>query len=139
LFKWVGFYRELAYGDKRSESLYDAILTASSLNKSKILCYLKAGDVLGFGQRITQDILLKDKKVIGCELTLTDGLWIWPSDLVYYFEEYNISLDDDFVSHMRDNEWTVANKDMSDIGKITEEYQENVRRAMAIITNFYNK
>lgn len=39
----------------------------------------------------------------------------WPSDLVYYVKNYGISLPHDFVRHMAENLWVVADVDLSNL------------------------
>lgn len=31
---------------------------------------------------------------------LEDDKYAWRSDLIYYFEKYNLKLDDDFIAHV---------------------------------------
>ena len=36
---------------------------------------------------------------------LSDGAWMWPSDLIHYLELYDVNLPNDFVAHMASNDW----------------------------------
>jgi hypothetical protein len=36
---------------------------------------------------------------------MTDGTWVWPSDLAFYVERYHVELPTDFVEHVRSCGW----------------------------------
>ena len=48
-----------------------------------------------------------EKGVIGSPDDITDGTWIWPADLVYYVENYDLQLDEEFIKHMAKQSWSV--------------------------------
>lgn len=112
--KQVGFYRELDYGNEQVESIYEVITASPNANEDKIICYLESGEVFLVSPSVTRDVLLRDKRFIGCLKILTDGIWTWPSDLAYYVKEYHVALNKDFISHMSNNGW-VINKDAIDL------------------------
>jgi hypothetical protein len=35
----------------------------------------------------------------------TDGVWVWPSDLSYYVEKYNLFLPPEFLQHVRSKDF----------------------------------
>ncbi|MFF9458669.1 hypothetical protein [Streptomyces flaveolus] len=37
---------------------------------------------------------------------LTDGQWLWYSDLAHYVERYHVTLDERFIQHARNQHWT---------------------------------
>ena len=117
LLKKVGFYKEFDYGDEHGGSLYELISTIPNPDENKIISYLESGAVFLVCPGFTVDVLSKDDKIITTLATLTDGIWTWPSDLAYYVKEYHIALDKDFVSHMRDNGWTI-NKEAIDFDEL---------------------
>ncbi len=51
--------------------------------------------------RVVCDVLDESKGVIGSLEILTDGEWIWPSDLSYYLQNYHIKLDERFIDHIK--------------------------------------
>jgi len=52
---------------------------------------------------------------------LTDGEWMWWKELAYYVEHYHISLPDDFVAHMQQNNFVVREISDEEICRLTEE------------------
>ena len=57
--------------------------------------------------RVVKDIICPEKGVIGSPDDITDGTWIWPADLVYYVENYDLQLDEEFIKHMAKQSWSV--------------------------------
>ena len=41
----------------------------------------------------------------------SDGNWVWDSIIVYHYEKYNLQLPEDFIEHMRRNEWILQKFD----------------------------
>ena len=57
---------------------------------------------------VVKDIICPEKGVIGSPDDITDGTWIWPADLVYYVENYDLQLDEEFIKHMAKQSWSVS-------------------------------
>lgn len=108
--KRVGFFRELRHGDKLGTSLKKIIHSSSLENEEKIVEYLDNGIVFCVTAGVVNDVLDETKGIIGNLEILTDGIWVWPSDLSYYVKTYHIELDADFIMHIINNNWTVPNK-----------------------------
>ena len=102
----VGFFRELAHGDPDGPSLRDAVREAPPSERERIANYLQAGNAFAVTGMAVDDVLDPDRTNIAELMTMTDGEWEWPSDLLYYFEEYNVAIPEDFVGHMRARNWT---------------------------------
>ncbi|WP_282205350.1 hypothetical protein [Kitasatospora fiedleri] len=52
------------------------------------------------------DDLLNDQARNICQCAnLTDGSWMWPSELAYYVETYHVELPADFLDHMASHGW----------------------------------
>jgi len=115
--KFVGFYKELEYGNRQGGSLYKVIAKPSNQDEDKIISYLESGEVLFVSPMVTRDVLSKEKKHIDSLKILTDGTWTWPSDLVYYLKKYHVALDKDFISHIRNNDW-VFDKNVVDFKEL---------------------
>ena len=49
-------------------------------------------------------------EIIDQEL-FTDGIWIWDNLLIHFVDCFNFKLADDFVEHMKKNQWNVFNRD----------------------------
>ena len=52
---------------------------------------------------VVEDVIDPPKGNASVPSGYTDGIWLWPGDLVYYVENYNLKLPDDFVGTMRKN------------------------------------
>jgi len=57
---------------------------------------------------VVMDLLDPERPVIGVERVLTDGTWAWTSDVIFYVRKYHIRLPEEFVRHMQENRWEVA-------------------------------
>ena len=108
--KRVGFFRELDHGMENGASLKDSVLQKPQANEDKIIKYLKTGIVYCNSPGLVMDVLVKENGVIGNLNILTDGEWIWPSDLSYYVELYHVKLNEDFVMHMEKVNWIMLNQ-----------------------------
>ena len=51
-----------------------------------------------------------ENRIIGNLNILTDGEWIWPSDLSCYIELYHVKINEDFVKHMKKSNWNMPNQ-----------------------------
>lgn len=116
--KRVGFFRELRHGDNLGMSLKEAICDGASDHEDKIVEYLDGGVSFCITPGLVSDVLDESKGVIGNLEILTDGTWAWPSDLSYYVKVYHIELDNDFIEHIKKNDWTVQNKNNIDLLKL---------------------
>ncbi|MFC9626269.1 hypothetical protein ACFTXM_42070 [Streptomyces sp. NPDC056930] len=61
------------------------------------------------------DVLSSTGAVIGGLHLLTDGKWLWYSDLAHYVEHYHVALDPRFVEHVQSNGWAVPEPTDSDL------------------------
>ena len=67
-------------------------------NKSKILNHLKNGETIAAIAGTAKDVFTNE--VINGEWVLmTDGTYEWGSDIVYYYEKYNLTLPTEFLNH----------------------------------------
>ncbi len=111
----VGFFQELKHGDKVGMSLKKAVRNTPSENENKIVEYLDKGVVLCVTAALVSDVLDESKGIIGNLEILTDGIWVWPSDLLYYVKFYHVVLDASFMEHIKKNEWTIPNREDIDL------------------------
>ena len=63
----------------------------------KIVKYLQSGIVLAACGSVVEDIINPQNGIIGTPDDLTDGTWMWPADLSYYVERYDLKLDEEFL------------------------------------------
>ena len=104
----IGFFRETAYKNERDDSLFDSVGKLGLEDRVKIVEYLSNGKPLVFSVHHVYDVISKDRRVIGTLGIFTDGTWAWPTDLSYYVDKYNVSLPNEFVSHMRNHDWKIG-------------------------------
>ena len=108
IMKRVGFFKELTHGDKNATSIKEIIGQNTLDKESKIINYLNNGKIFCIAP-----VLDESKGVIGSLEILTDGEWIWPSDLSYYLQNYHIKLDEQFIDHIKKNNWKVPDVDIN--------------------------
>ena len=94
--KRLGFYREMGYVHGVS------IATAPRAAKSdpRAIAYLKKGVLFIASPGPVRDIVDDARGFVGTASVLTDGVWAWRSDLVYYVETYGLELAEDFIEHL---------------------------------------
>ena len=76
-----------------------------SEDKANICEYLKNGYVMAACGGVVKDIIQPEVGIIGSPDDVTDRVWMWPADLQYYVERYNLLLPSEFIEHMKFNKW----------------------------------
>src|SRR4051812_6811294 len=87
----AGFYRELAHGDAEGPSLEQAV-GKGEYDGPELVAYLQAGEPLATTGELIDDVLDGANTGIAVLEVLTDGEWVYPSDLAYYVEQYQVEL-----------------------------------------------
>lgn len=64
--------------------------------------------------------LLDPARQIGGPYTFTDGVWLWPGDVVYYLRNYHIDLPAEFLEHMRARDWVPPELGQDEVDAICE-------------------
>lgn len=108
----IGFFREMSQGKETDPSIHDVIRKGDSSLVEKICDYLSNGTTAIICPGITRDIIDEASGVAGTGSSCTDGIWLWPDDLVYYVRKYNIALPDDFLNTMKASDWRNPGKDL---------------------------
>ena len=116
-YKKVGFFRELKYGEPEGLSLKESISEKPLENEHKILDYLQSGITIAACGGVVYDVICPSRGIIGCPDILTDGVWIWSNDLIYYVREYHVTLDEEFLNYMALIKWKVLEKHKIDLKK----------------------
>ena len=116
--KKVGFFRELEYCGKDEGTLREAINDHPEENEDKIINYLNDGVVFCVCPGLVFDVLDESKGIIGSLELLTDGEWVWASDLSYYVANYHVRLDEKFMEHIKENGWMIQDREKIDLSKI---------------------
>jgi hypothetical protein len=103
--KEIGFFRELPYGNKYGPCIYDYLSNETCDNEKSIINYINSGKVFIVSPGVVYDVFDQSKIIDGGPYLLTDGEFVWLKELVYYIKEYHIKLPDEFVIHMKNNNW----------------------------------
>jgi hypothetical protein len=91
----IGKFKEI-YKSDECPSIRELITDTPFKYKETVIKYLKLGKIQVAAPGIINDII--DGNRINLTLAyMTDGEFCWRSDLVYYYEKYNIKLPDDFI------------------------------------------
>jgi len=113
--KTAGFYREISYGEPHGESIFAVLDKGDPSLQKKIIAYLQAGHTYVCAPGLSQDVTVpEDDIVTGSIAIMSDGIWTWPKELIYYVEKYNVALPEDFVAFIQSQNWQVS--------KAAEEY-----------------
>lgn len=108
--KTVGFFRELRHGEENGSSLIENIDDKPKAYENKLIEYLQNGILFIFSPCTVTDVLSKEDVIIGRPDVLTDGVWAWSGDLAYYIKKYHVNLSDDFINHVKCNNWKVPDE-----------------------------
>lgn len=81
--------------------------------QTEVLSYLKSGVSFVVAPGLSRDVLSSELEIIGPLALLTDGKFLWPSDLVYYVERHWVELPQEFLEYMAVNSWKVPAVDVS--------------------------
>ncbi len=95
--KALCFFEETPYGN--CGSIYEAKRDEAHAYKEKIISYLSSGVVCAAAFGLIKDII--SGEVIGPQSMLTDGFWVWGSDLSTYVKKYNVELPEDFIAQVK--------------------------------------
>ncbi|BEU70315.1 hypothetical protein ACI2S3_24955 [Ralstonia nicotianae] len=109
----VGFFKELPYGSELGGSLVECTQKFSGRFQTEVLSYLKSGVSFVVAPGLSRDVLSSELEIIGPLALLTDGKFLWPSDLAYYVERHRVELPQEFLEYMAMNSWKVSAVDVS--------------------------
>jgi hypothetical protein len=97
----LGFFRELHHGKPEGPSLVESVQQKADYDTAAIVSYLRSASIWYNHLGIVHDVLNSSHPRIGAAHIHTDGIWIWPEDLAYYVEHYNVALPSDFLDHVK--------------------------------------
>jgi hypothetical protein len=69
-------------------------------NKEEILNYLNKGISIAATMNVVKSLAINDNSIIGGINYMTDGYWIWPNYIVYYFKKESIELPTEFIEYI---------------------------------------
>ena len=72
-------------------SVKDNILDKPDENRQKVLNHLKNGKIIASIVGSAKDVFT-NQVINGEWVLMTDGVYEWSSDIVYYYEKYNLNL-----------------------------------------------
>ena len=114
-----GFFRELEHGDPDGASIYDHLREDPQPHEQEAATYLAAGVPVFGGSGVFRDVISGSNRIIGAFQLLTDGEWVWPSDLVHYVKTYHVMLPQELVEHARRNAWRVPELSADDLVRVS--------------------
>ena len=98
----------MPHGEAADPSIMKALDDPYNPEEIEWMCaYLDMGIPLAICCGTSQDIVHPENGVDGIPSMLTDGIWVWPGDLSYYVNRYKVRLSEEFIAHMRENDWQV--------------------------------
>lgn len=101
-----GFYCEMPHAENTDPSILGYIEKAQyGSDKSKILQYLRSGTVIVYCCGTCNDVIHPENGIAGVPSFYTDGRWVWPGDLHYYVDKYDLLLPVEFTEDMKNNNW----------------------------------
>ncbi|AUW46865.1 hypothetical protein [Rhizobium leguminosarum] len=106
--KRIGFFRELPYGSPEGLSIDSSFSEFSLEKRAKVIAYLRSGTVCVVSPGLSRDVVSAERNIIGSLSLLTDGVFLWPSDLAYYIEKYSVGIPQEFLEHMEQNAWVIS-------------------------------
>lgn len=112
--KRVGFFSDLRYGEPSERRIADCVRDICTEDQGKYSVYLSSGRMIIASPGFSRDIFSPDK-IIGPLSMLTDGVYIWPSDLAYYVRSYNVQLPEHFIAHGDELGWMIPEFEISNI------------------------
>lgn len=94
----VGKVREI-YHYNIFPSISDLVSEREMEKKADILTYLKKVNVMAAAPGYAIDVFTGNR-IQEPLYAYSDGEYIWRSDTIYYFDKYNLRLEDDFIEHV---------------------------------------
>ena len=96
--KVVGVFHELGRGiDKSVQSIHSVVGKLSNEKAVSVAEYLRSGIPVFDVMESTIDPFDNSVCIDGGPSLLSDGEWIWRSDLAYFVEKYKVALPDEFI------------------------------------------
>ena len=106
------------YGDQtleREEYLRNRVQDKPCPDADKILDYLYSGALISEAYVVSKrGESWKEPDEGFRTIHYTDGVWVWDNLLIDFVRYKNFRIDDEFVQHMRENQWQVPEIDMND-------------------------
>jgi hypothetical protein len=114
-----GLFRDLPFGEPGEPSVSDQVASTPAADERRIADYLRSGLQYATVPALTFDVLSPDRRALGPLRYLTDGEWIWRSDLAHYVEHYHCRVAAAFVEHMQSRNWLPPAAADVNLGELT--------------------
>ena len=124
--KPVGFFRELRHGMPNGPSLAESVRPETASDEDKIVRYLQASPTFAASGPMVDDVLDPSSKAVAPLETATDGQWMWPRDLAYYVEKHHVELPEEFVNHMREQDWRPPELTKAHLAELAAEFMKTI-------------
>lgn len=111
----AGFFRETD-NDDRLPSIRAFLGKGRYADEAAILSYLRSGTVFGLrlGGYIC-DALTGVPLPDVVSFIRTDGVWAWPEETSHYLASYGLQLPDEFIAHIRHNNYETPDLEGSEL------------------------
>lgn len=104
--RWFGFFSETPDGDPEAAWIEDFVDTAWDVTeRDLVISYLSESPVVVAGCLPSKKCLLCDLQVPSATFK-SDGVWLWPQNLLHMVEKHGIRVPREFVEHMRASSFT---------------------------------
>lgn len=117
----VGFFRELTHGDADGPSLRSAIDAARGNDDERVGAYLQEANVLAATAMQVDDVLEPANTNITELKLMTDGTWLWPSDLAYYVKSYGVAVPAELLEDIASNAGSPRRLSPRELGELEKE------------------
>ncbi|MFJ9635188.1 hypothetical protein [Streptomyces sp. NPDC101178] len=106
----IGFFREMEPGSSLElfrESIQDKVREQAPYPKAEVQRYLDSGHPIFDIMETTLDVVTGSFRVPGGSSLVSDGRFVWRTDLSAYVKKYNIDLPPRFISFVVENGFSV--------------------------------
>lgn len=81
-----------------------------SLNlRKKIADYLESGEILfSFLEILTCKFGCPVNHPVIYNRSLTDGVWVWPYEMIHFISQHSVDLPEEFVAHIENNAFVIS-------------------------------
>lgn len=98
----IGMTREI-YNNEKYPSMRDLIYKPIK-EKDKIVKYMKESKIQAVAPAIVTDVINPEIR-FGELFFMTDSKYCWRSDVIYYFDKYDMELPEEFIQHALKHLW----------------------------------
>jgi len=93
----IGQTREIYENDKYPSIM--ELINKPIREKEKVLRYMKKSEIVAVAPARLRDVI-NPENIIPDLFAMSDGIYGWRSDVIYYVEKYDMELPEEFVQHV---------------------------------------